>query len=164
VCELAGIEQPAWLQGHSLTPLVEGEADAVRDAVFNEVTFHAAFEPQRGVRTARWKYIRRFDGRTSPVLPNVDDSPSKDVWLAAGWRERPIAAESLYDLAFDPHEANNLAENAAYAGVLDDMRNRLATWMRDTDDPLLAEQLPIPPGLVVNDPDGLSPNEPTRPA
>ena len=29
--------------------------------VFAEVTYHAAYEPQRAVRTARYKYVRRFD-------------------------------------------------------------------------------------------------------
>ena len=33
-CELTGIEQPEWLQGHSVLPLVRGEVDDIRDAVF----------------------------------------------------------------------------------------------------------------------------------
>jgi arylsulfatase A-like enzyme len=164
LCELAGIAQPSWLQGQSLAPLLGGQAEEVRDAVFSEVTFHAAYEPQRAVRTRRWKYIRRFDGRERPVLPNVDDSPSKDVWLRAGWQERPVPAESLFDLVFDPGESYNLATSAAHADVLADMRVRLDSWMRDTADPLLSARLALPPGLVVNDPDGLSPSEPTRPA
>ena len=50
------------------------------DAVFAEITFHAAYEPQRAVRTKRYKYIRRFDnGHAGPVLANIDDSPSKDL-------------------------------------------------------------------------------------
>lgn len=34
-------------------------------------------------------------------------------------------------------------------------------WMQATDDPLLRGPVPAPPGAEVNDPDGLSPNEPT---
>jgi len=34
--------------------------------------------------------------------------------------------------------------------------------MERTDDPLLRGPVPAPPGAVVNDVDGLSPNEPTR--
>ena len=45
------------------------------------MTWHAAYEPQRAVRTERWKYIRRFGDRKTPVLANCDDSPSKDLLL-----------------------------------------------------------------------------------
>ena len=82
LCELAGIERPDWLQGRSLLPLVRREADEVNDAIFAELTFHAAYEPQRAIRTQRYKYIRRFGERRTPVLPNVDDSPTKDLLLA----------------------------------------------------------------------------------
>ena len=37
-----------------------------------------------------------------PVLPNIDDSPSKDVWLRHGYAERELAPLQLYDLVFDP--------------------------------------------------------------
>ena len=68
ICELAGIEPPDFLQGVSLLPLVRDGADAVRDAIHAEATWHAAYEPQRAVRTRRWKYIRRFGDRRVPVL------------------------------------------------------------------------------------------------
>jgi len=164
VCDLLGLERPAWLQGASLLPLVRGEAEEIHDAIFTEVTYHAAYEPMRAVRTKRWKYIRRFDGRTTPVLPNCDDSLSKDVWLAAGWRERPVAAEQLYDLVFDPSEACNLAGASSRAAVLEEMRGRLDRWMRETGDPLLKGRVPAPEGAKVNPADGLSPREPVVPA
>jgi arylsulfatase A-like enzyme len=164
VCELAGIERPPWLQGRSIMPLIRGEAEEVNEAVFSEVTYHAAYEPLRCARTKRWKYIRRYDARGRPNLPNCDDSPSKDLWLAHDWRKRPLAREELYDLAFDPNEAHNLAGSRAVAGVLKEMRGRLDRWMRATDDPILKGlPVPAPPGAVANDPDGLSPNEEPRP-
>ena len=87
----------------------------MRDALFAEATFHAAYEPQRAVRTKRWKYIRRFDGRDRPVLPNTDDSLSKDVLLRYGWAERRVDEEQLFDLVFDPNEAANLAYDPEHA-------------------------------------------------
>ncbi|HET9222152.1 MAG TPA: sulfatase [Roseiflexaceae bacterium] len=162
VCELLAIERPSWLQGRSLLPLVRGETDQVNQAIFAEVTYHAAYEPQRAVRTRRWKYIRRFDERDGPALPNVDDSPSKDVWLAHGWRDSLLAREQLYDLIFDPNEAGNRAGDPVFASALEQMRARLDTWMRATDDPLLHGPVPAPPGAELNDPSGLSPDEPTR--
>ncbi len=164
ICDLTGIEPPAWLQGRSMMPLIRGETNAIRDQVFSEVTYHAAYEPQRCVRTARYKYISRFDARKSGVMPNCDDSLSKNVWLEHGWRERPQPQEYLLDLIFDPNEACNLAGVPDRHDVLEDMRGRLIRWMQDTNDPLLDGPVPAPKGAVVNDPNGLSPNEHIQPA
>lgn len=161
VCGLLGLEPAPWLEGRSLLPIVRGEADEVNEEVFAEVTYHAAYEPQRAVRTHRWKYIRRFGGRQTPVLPNCDDSPSKDVWMNHGWAHRRMEQEQLYDLVFDPGEVCNLADDPTYRDVLADMRSRLQRWMEKTEDPLLLGDVPAPPGAEVNDPNGVSPQEPT---
>jgi len=162
LCDLLDIQPPHWLQGKSMMPLIRNEAVEINEEIFAEVTYHAAYEPQRAVRTRRWKYIRRFEERSGPVLPNCDDSPSKSVWLEHSWRERPVPAEQLYDLTFDPNEAHNLADDPAMAPILAEMRSRLDQWMQRTKDPLLGGPVPAPPGARVNDPDGLSPREPTR--
>jgi len=159
LCDLLEIGPPGWLQGRSILPHLRGQADAVNEEVFAEVTYHAAYEPQRAVRTRRWKYIRRFGDRTVPVLPNCDDSPSKDVWMANGWPDREIASEQLYDLTFDPNEANDVADRPSSRGVLDEMRGRLNRWMQATDDPLLNGPVPAPSGSQINDPSGVSPQE-----
>lgn len=160
ICDVLGIAPPPWLQGQSVLPLIRGQAEQINEEIYAGVTYHAAYEPQRAVRTQRWKYIRRFDGRERPVLPNCDDSLSKDVWLAAGWQDRLVEAEVLYDLTLDPQERNNLAGDSRHTQVLDEMRGRLERWMQRTDDPLLHGALPLPPGGVTNDPDALSPNSP----
>jgi N-sulfoglucosamine sulfohydrolase len=160
VCELVGIERPSFLQGVSLMPLIRRQTTTIRDQIFAEMTWHAAYEPQRAVRTERWKYIRRFGERTTPVLPNCDDSPSKDLLLRYGWAEREIAFEQLYDLVFDPNEASNVAADPACAGPLAELRGRLDGWMHETDDPLLHGD-PIPPaGAEINQPDQLSASDP----
>ncbi|MBM3240552.1 sulfatase [Candidatus Poribacteria bacterium] len=161
ICDLLEIEHPEWLQGNSMMPLIRGGVDEINDEIFAEVTYHAAYEPQRAVRTQRWKYIRRFEERHIPVLPNCDDSLSKDVWLKYGWRERPVPQEQLYDLIFDPNETHNLAGEPSMVEVLAEMRGRLERWMRATADPLLNGPVPAPSGARFNDPDGLSPQEET---
>jgi N-sulfoglucosamine sulfohydrolase len=161
VCELAGIERPSFLQGESLLPLVRDGARSLRDVLFAEMTWHAAYEPQRAVRSERFKYIRRFSDRSTPVLANCDDSPSKDLLLAYGWAERTIAREQLFDLVFDPGEANNLAASPAHAGTLGEMREILGDWMQDTEDPLLHGDPKPPSGAEINEPDQLSATEPT---
>ncbi len=160
LCEMLQIDPPAWLQGHSLVPLLRGERNEVNKAVFGEVTYHAAYEPQRAVRTQRWNYIRRYGDRDLPVLPNCDDSPSKNVWLEAGWGQRPVPREQLYDLTLDPQERDNVADSPAMRPVLEEMRAQLDAWMAATEDPLLSgEPVPAPSGAQINDPDGLSPKE-----
>jgi arylsulfatase A-like enzyme len=164
LCELAGAPLPDDLAGHSLLPLARGEVDEVREELFAELTYHVAYDPQRAIRTKRYKYIRQFGDRLEPVLPNVDDSPSKDLLVAAGWRERRRPREQLYDLVLDPGEMRNLAGDPQLDEVQGALSDRLQEWMVDTDDPLLDGPVPPPPGAVVNDPAGLSPSEPTIPA
>lgn len=162
ICDLIGAERPSYLQGESLLPLVNGEAEEVREAIFAEKTYHVAYEPERCVRTRRHKYIRRFDDEhPSPVLANIDDGPSKDVILSNGWAERDIPKEQLYDLLYDPNEANNLAAEPAAADTLEKMRARLNAWMRETKDPILNGPVPAPKGAELNTPDQRSPEDPT---
>jgi N-sulfoglucosamine sulfohydrolase len=162
LCDLLAIEPPSWLQGHSFLPLVRGEVAAIHDAIFAEVTYHAAYEPIRAIRTERWKYIRRFDHYAGPVLPNCDDSPSKDLLLEAGWQEHVSPAEQLYDLFFDPTEVCNLVDRPAFASVLRHMRTQLEGWMQETNDPLLDGPVAAPPGAELNDPDQPSAGSPTH--
>jgi arylsulfatase A-like enzyme len=152
LCELAGIETPAFVQGRSMLPLIRREVAEINEEVFAELTYHAAYEPMRAIRTHRWKYIRRFGERELPVLANVDDGPSKELLIEAGWADRPLPREELHDLLFDPGEAADLAGEETYAPVLEDLRERLETWMRETDDPLLDGDVPAPPDAVLNDP------------
>ena len=164
ICDLLNIEKPAWLQGKSLLPLMRGETRELHDEIFAEVNYHAAYEPMRAVRSERWNYIRHFGGRQHPVLPNCDDSPSKDLWLNNGWRDHIVPQEQLFDVIFDPNETRNLAGDPAYAEALTGMRDRLDAWMKRTEDPLLRGPVKAPPGAVVNDPDGTSPTEKVKPA
>ena len=162
LCEMAGVETPDFVQGRSLMPLVRGEARSIHDAVFTELTYHAAYEPQRAVRTDRFKYIRRFDEEhPGAVLANVDDSPTKDVLADLGWFDRPPDAEQLYDLVADPYEMRNLAGEAAGAPVLDDLRGRLDRWMRASADPLLDGPVPAPAGAEISRRTARSAAEPT---
>jgi arylsulfatase A-like enzyme len=162
LCELAGVPLKPWLQGSSLLPLLEEPDHVLHEEIFAGATWHAAYEPQRAVRTLRWKYIRRFGDRDLPVLANCDDSPSKDVLLRHGWGERRVPREQLYDLVFDPNEAANLADRADAQPVLDDLRRRLDQWMAATADPLLDGDVEPPQGVELNDPDQRSARDPTH--
>ncbi|MBV9164868.1 MAG: sulfatase [Solirubrobacterales bacterium] len=160
VCEFLGLDRPEFLQGISLIPLLRGDVAAVREEVFAGSTWHAAYEPQRAIRTTRYKYIRRWGEKRTPVLPNTDDGPTKDLLLRHGWGKRQIPAEQLYDLVFDPNEAHNLATDSDHQATLAELRDRVERWMRDTHDPLLAGHVDPPPGVEINDTDQRSASDP----
>lgn len=162
VCDLLEIDRPAWLQGKSIMPVIRGQAKEIHEEIFAEVNYHAAYEPKRCVRTKRWKYIRHYGDRKRPVLPNCDDGPSKSLWLEHDWRDRTVDREELFDLVFDPHERRNVVDDSSLRTVVDEMRGRLDRWMRATHDPLLQGPVKAPHGAQVNDPDGVSPREPTQ--
>ena len=157
--DVAGVECPGFVQGLSLRQVIEGKGP-VHEEVFCEVNYHAAYEPMRSVRTERYKYIRRYDGRDRHVLPNVDDTPSKAFILAHDWESYPRDQEMLFDLIFDPNESHNVADDPRMADVLTDLRSRLDRWMTETNDPLVnADHVAAPSGSKVNDVDGRSPRE-----
>ena len=157
--ELAGARVPANSHGHSLLPLVRRETTEVREELFAELTYHAAYDPQRAIRTGRHKLIRHFGDRLAPVLPNIDDSPSKSLMIAAGWATQRRPRVELYDLVMDPGEMRNLAEVSEFAPLRDELDERLHEWMASTDDPLLAGPVAAPPGASLNDPAGTSATE-----
>jgi N-sulfoglucosamine sulfohydrolase len=161
VCDVAGIERPPWLVGRSLVPLVSGEEEpGARSEIFSELTYHAAYEPQRAIRTERYKYIRRFDEYPYPVLANCDDSPSKEAYLARGWATREVSREALHDLFFNPGEGRNVMGDPDYATIYTELRGRLEAWMEETNDPLLSGPIAPPEGALINAQTQVSPSDP----
>lgn len=158
VCEILGLEKPAWLQGISFLPVIKGECGEVREEVFAEVNYHVAYEPMRSVRTGRYKYIARWDNAYEKYPPtHMDDSPTKEVFHRFGYFDREIIKEELYDLMLDPQERDNLAEREAYQAVLDHMKERLAAWQKRTKDPLTAVgKVELPQGAICCTPDSYS--------
>ena len=47
----SGSTGPDFLQGRSMLPVMRKETAEVNDAIFAELTYHAAYEPQRAIRT-----------------------------------------------------------------------------------------------------------------
>ncbi len=150
LCDIAGLEKPDWLEGKSMLPLFNGETDAIRDEIFAEVTYHAAYEPMRCIRTDRYKLIRRFESSLGYVPSNMDDCPAKTLLLDSDYTEFPRDDLMLFDLNNDPMERINLAGDSAYSGIRDGLTDRLETWMAATGDPLLTGFVPLPPGAFAN--------------
>jgi N-sulfoglucosamine sulfohydrolase len=142
-----------------LLPLVDGQVDQLRERLFFEQSFHAAYEPMRAVRTDRHILIHRFDKRASLVLPNTDDTPAKQDMMDHDWSKQPRHEEMLYDHYFDPDQKNNLIGCDELSQVETDLRSSLAHWMQETDDPILHGPIELPSGIMVTDPEAYSPGQ-----
>ncbi|HEY8598907.1 MAG TPA: sulfatase [Thermomicrobiales bacterium] len=135
--EAVGLPVSARVQGRSLLAALDGQAFTPREAIFGEMTYHDYYDPRRCIRTAHHKLIVNFTA--APAF--MDPSQS--------WRRRtePIVPPApalayhplleLYDLAVDPQEWQNLAEDPALAAIRSDLLAQLQRWMADTADPLL---------------------------
>ena len=156
--DLAGLPVPAAMQGRSLRPAVEGRVFAGRPYAFAENLWSTFFGNPRceSVRTAEWKYIRYFANDRSLFTPaggEAEGGPVSDKiaaayrgWLTASIRGEQPVYEELYHLNADPDEATNLAGDAHYAAVLQEMRvqsQRLVTEAKgDVDAPPATVRIP----------------------
>jgi arylsulfatase A-like enzyme len=116
MCDYAGVRAPAVMRGRSLRGAIEGSSFD-RPFVVSELSEYGEKNRQgRMLRTQRYKYVVFNGGR------------------------RP---EQLFDLALDPGEVYNLAQQPGAASILREHRRRLAQWIRETRD-----DFPPPPPAV----------------
>ncbi|HZV34284.1 MAG TPA: sulfatase, partial [Verrucomicrobiae bacterium] len=161
--EAAGLQPLPEMTGRSFIGLLEGtEAAGSRNEVFFERERHANVRkgdlgyPMRAVRTRDFLYIRNFHPDRWPAgdpemwkavgpFGDVDPGPTKQYILdhrddpgvarlfQLAFGKRP--AEELYDVNLDPCQTNNLAGEPGRQQTLQQLRDRLDRWMKDTADP-----------------------------
>ena len=134
--DVSGLQQPEDLPGSSLRAAVE-RGESVREHCFSQLTFHTYYDPKRSVRTTTHKLIVNFSNAPRAMDPTqswVHRSLPVDL---GGPTIGTSPALELYDLASDPAELDNVAENPAHAHTLRELSAALFAWMQDTDDPLL---------------------------
>jgi N-sulfoglucosamine sulfohydrolase len=115
--------------------------------VFSERNWHDCDEHQRAVRTSRFKLIRTDAYTELPLCTAADigGSPSfqalrvraKSGRLTAAQQrlfESPRARLELYDVAADPWELRNVAEDPRYTRELRELTSVLQKWMEQSDD------------------------------
>jgi N-sulfoglucosamine sulfohydrolase len=156
--DAAGVTVPATgledgkIDGRSFLSVLQGEATEHRDRIFTTHSGDGKMNvyPIRSVRSDRWKYIWNLHPEFQHTT-HVDRAQAEDEvgyfrsWeraaaagdeVAAGlihrYRERP--EEELYDLDADPFEQHNLAGEAEYLKIRNDMRTELETWMQTQGD------------------------------
>ena len=144
ILDAAAVDHPPGVQGRSLLPMLRGEPQAGREAIFAEKTFHSYYDPMRGIRTRRHKLIRNFESAFLVEVPGDIQAGAifrSDPTLYS--RDRPAIVE-LYDLEADPSETRNLAGTTEVADVERKLNAALWRWMRETEDPLLKGPVPSP--------------------
>jgi uncharacterized sulfatase len=99
--------------------------------------------PMRAIRTERFKYIvnLRPDLRYGTHISEANGPDGRDYWdswvklaetdpaaahMVRRYREKPT--DELYDLANDPFELVNLANDPDYARTAAELRGRLDAW------------------------------------
>lgn len=137
------------LPGRSLLPILEQSRPKGWDRVFASHGFHEIHQyyPMRALRTRQYKYIVNL--AASLPFPVAGDVASSASWRAIeakpslGLGARPVDSflhrpgEELYDLAKDPHEARNVANDPAYRQIIERMRADLGKFRAETRDPWL---------------------------
>jgi len=134
---LTGIEPAHTHFGRSLLPLIAGETDEHRDAVFCE-----------GGRMHGERHCMELESVTSQVPSglyyprvNLQTNEGPEHTKAAMVRtathkytRRYYEQDELYDLVADPGEMNNVIDDPAYADVLTSLKERMLTWYQATCD------------------------------
>ncbi len=133
--EALGIPAPLNLHGQSYFALLQGKPHTPRDYVYASKTYHTAYEPQRAIRTDRHKLILNLEVDIINVPADIQHSAIYPQMIHELTQERPPV--ELYDLAADPQERHNLADDPAYAAVKQMLLAALHQWMHNTGDPLL---------------------------
>jgi arylsulfatase A-like enzyme len=140
VYELTGIDPEYWHFGKSLLPLVRGEADTHRDAAFCEggrLKGERAASEYQSVMNSNNPAESQYWPRIS--LQTDLDGPyhTKAAMCRTGrykYVKRFYDEDELYDLEKDPGEVNNVISDPGYAGILQDLKERMLTWYMETCD------------------------------
>ena len=145
LCDLLDIPRPAWLEGESLLPLIDGTKENVREYVFNEQNCHGKPRPLRSVRDKRYRYVRRIGEEKTRDHYLTDRGASKELAENHGFADQVMPKEQLFDTFLDPHEAHNVVDAPEYAEEVERLRAALTEWMKQTDDPALHDTIPEQP-------------------
>ena len=147
VLEACGIAVPDGTSGRSFLQLLSGEHDySPRDTVYLEKTYHDNYDPMRGLRTDRYKYILNFDAQTLYDV-RIATAPRYN-WFRFPFRKSE--REELYDLEKDPVESRNVINEPEYQELRGRLKKHLADWMAATDDPILDGPIASPYHLQIS--------------
>jgi len=106
--ELAGVSAPAWMEGRSLVPLLNGARTEWRKSFLIEYYSDKVFPRVRqmgykAIRNERWKYIHYFE------LEGMDE---------------------LYDLKTDPYEMRNMIHQPRAAKIVEELKQEIQRLLK----------------------------------
>lgn len=150
LCDVVGTEKPEGMDGRSFAPLLKGESQDNRNAVFKTYYENAGGNrhPMRGVETPEYLYLFNpwSDGvnqfktatqgtvsyRRMKVLAKTDPEVAKRLEL---FDHRVV--EEFYDMKNDPDCLVNLIEVPAHQDSLTKHREMMEKFMKESSDPAL---------------------------
>lgn len=140
-----------------------GRLEAARDSIVTGFERHiicrrnGAGYPMRAIRTHQWAYIRNYEPLRWPagdpdfnsshqgfygdcdrgeskrfILTHATEPKVRPYFLRAFGR-RP--SEELYDMRKDPHQLHNLARDAQYLKVKQELARKMKAFLKSTGDP-----------------------------
>lgn len=167
-------QPPRSIDGRSFLPVLLGDRAFHRDRIFTTHTGDGKKNsfPTRALRVGEWKYIQNLHPEAA-FTTHFDQSTARDSSVPV-WREwlrvaeddpraaavvdryygRPV--EELYNLAEDPLERFNLAQQEAHADRLAEMRLAVQVWMLEQGDTVPVSSPLIP----LSEPDRYRPDGP----
>ena len=144
VLALSGQVPPDYLQGQAFI----GEKQIKRDYIHAASDrFDGFTDAIRAVRDSRFKYIRNYrteQGYYLPVTYRERIPTMKELIKLRGegslnevqsqWFREKKSKEELFDCLNDPHEINNLANQAEYQNKLIELRSEMDRWLTEIND------------------------------
>jgi arylsulfatase A-like enzyme len=147
ILELVGAPIPRNVQGRSFAPLLDGKGYRPRQEIFTELTYHDYYDPRRAIRTESHKLIVNFTTAPAFMDPSQCWRPPSDTTVPANPAASYHPYVELYDLAKDPWEQKDVAQQPAYAAIRSDLLGRLYRQMVATNDPLVRGAVTSPQHL-----------------
>lgn len=150
ILEVANVRADTELEGRSIVPLLQGEAQGGRDRVFVQLNEN----PNADLRPIRGIYTRDFVYIFSPWSNGERVATMESRWYRS-WatmeqlaEENPLfeerfdflkhrTVEELYAHSSDPDALNNLIDNPHNRQLADQLRSELESWMIRTGDYVL---------------------------
>lgn len=131
LCDFAGIEIPAEIEGQSFRPVLEGKQERIRDVLYG--TYSGGTKPGiRAVKTDGWKLIKydTLDGKVHETqLFNLRDNPNE---LLEQHQSPDVVA--LTGNQPQPNEVD-LAEKPEHAAKRSELEAKLLAEQKRLDDP-----------------------------
>ncbi len=150
--DVVGAPNSGKTQGRSFAPLLAGEKQDGRDAVFKVHNLNAGGvrNTMRAVQTQKYLYLFNpwSDGRRT-MATATRGTPTYRRMARLAKADPALAArhdlflyrvpEELYDVANDPDCLENLIDAPVCQEALAELRDRLEAWMDETGDPAVAK-------------------------